>query len=339
MSVGCAIRKVDSFVQELTAIMAWSAQEIYQIVSLVAEKASQLTGVNLLYYSFAFFALNQQHFYRYLRAFVPWILAAFLVYRYLMSRDGDASLLEILWSSLKGLPKGLISKRVILVLGDLLGLLCLGKLVSLLNYLSDAQQSQSWQLKKIADFFFPLVRHLPMIRAELAKEKAKLESSFDKDLKVKSRAIGAVYRNLPEVGLPRQDILTLMKDAVNTEDKVWAAGRVSGSVYLGQQAHTDFLNQCYGLYSLANPLHPDIWPSVMKFESEIIAMTASMVHGGSTGAEDVCGCTTSVRAAATHASHPDHTLSLHWSCIFSPGRHRVDHFSHQGSSRLLSGSS
>lgn len=44
------------------------------------------------------------------------------------------------------------------------------------------------------------------------------------------------------------------------------------------------------MYSIANPLHLDIWPSALKFESEIIAMTASMLNGGD---KNVCGCTTS----------------------------------------------
>ena len=65
-----------------------------------------------------------------------------------------------------------------------------------------------------------------------------------------------------------------------------------GAVYHGQRGHIEFLNEAYSYYSIANPLHPDIWPSVMKFEAEIISMTANMVNGGDTG---VCGCTTSVR--------------------------------------------
>ena len=34
------------------------------------------------------------------------------------------------------------------------------------------------------------------------------------------------------------------------------------------------------LFSVSNPLHPDIWPSVMKFEAEIISMTAGILNGG-----------------------------------------------------------
>jgi sphinganine-1-phosphate aldolase len=57
------------------------------------------------------------------------------------------------------------------------------------------------------------------------------------------------------------------------------------------QSHQAFLNEAFGIYSLANPLHADIWPSGMKYESEIVAMTANLVNGGD---PNVVGCTTSV---------------------------------------------
>jgi sphinganine-1-phosphate aldolase len=46
------------------------------------------------------------------------------------------------------------------------------------------------------------------------------------------------------------------------------------------------------MYSISNPLHPDIWPSVMKFEAEIIAMTSALVSDPIN--EPVFGATTSV---------------------------------------------
>jgi sphinganine-1-phosphate aldolase len=50
-------------------------------------------------------------------------------------------------------------------------------------------------------------------------------------------------------------------------------------VYGGEEAHTDLQNQIYALYSLTNPLHPDIFPSTRKMESEVIRMTISMLQG------------------------------------------------------------
>ena len=53
------------------------------------------------------------------------------------------------------------------------------------------------------------------------------------------------------------------------------------------------------MFSTANPLHPDAWPSVCRMESEVVAMTASMLGGDSSStsssarANSVCGCMTS----------------------------------------------
>ena len=61
--------------------------------------------------------------------------------------------------------------------------------------------------------------------------------------------------------------------------------------------HTDLLNAAYAAFSLANPLHPDIWPSVNQFEAEIVSMTASLMNGQIHGLKDivdtVVGCISS----------------------------------------------
>jgi glutamate/tyrosine decarboxylase-like PLP-dependent enzyme len=66
---------------------------------------------------------------------------------------------------------------------------------------------------------------------------------------------------------------------------------------------------------MANALYPDIWPSVMKFESEIVAMTASMVNGG---VSTVCGTTSTVSPLLLFISN---ALILHSSIFFQLGWH------------------
>ena len=53
------------------------------------------------------------------------------------------------------------------------------------------------------------------------------------------------------------------------------------------------MNEVYALNSQANPLHPDLWPSAVKFEAEIVAMTATMLGGGEAGVPTVCGTVSS----------------------------------------------
>ena len=66
-----------------------------------------------------------------------------------------------------------------------------------------------------------------------------------------------------------------------------------GSVYHGDPGHIAFLNEAYAVSSQANPLHADLWPSVVKFEAEIVAMTADMLGGGPDGVGTVCGSVSS----------------------------------------------
>ena len=138
--------------------------------------------------------------------------------------------------------------------------------------------------KGALEYLYQLATELPVIGAalnkELAKEAAKLEAEFEADLKISSRAIagcGGQHASLPLTGIAPSEILQLMKVETAKENVVWQTGHVSGAVYHGVAEHQEFLNQAFGLYSIANPLHPDIWPSGMKFESEIIACTASLV--------------------------------------------------------------
>lgn len=64
---------------------------------------------------------------------------------------------------------------------------------------------------------------------------------------------------------------------------------MSGAVYLGEKEFGEFLNKVYVMYSSTNALHPDVWPSLRKFESEVIAMSVKMMRGG----PDACGLMTS----------------------------------------------
>jgi sphinganine-1-phosphate aldolase len=53
------------------------------------------------------------------------------------------------------------------------------------------------------------------------------------------------------------------------------------------------LNEVYAINSQANPLHPELWPSAVKYEAEIVAMTGAMLGGGETGVDSVCGTVSS----------------------------------------------
>jgi sphinganine-1-phosphate aldolase len=44
--------------------------------------------------------------------------------------------------------------------------------------------------------------------------------------------------------------------------------------------HKALLGEAYSLFSLTNPMHSDVFPSVRRMEGEVVAMTASLLGGG-----------------------------------------------------------
>jgi sphinganine-1-phosphate aldolase len=98
-----------------------------------------------------------------------------------------------------------------------------------------------------------------------------------------------VYRALPATGRDRDEILREMRQLAAKEEAKWRGGFASGAVYHGGADHLEFLNEVYAINSQANPLHPELWPSSVKYEAEVVAMTASMLGGGGEGVDTVCG--------------------------------------------------
>jgi glutamate/tyrosine decarboxylase-like PLP-dependent enzyme len=102
-----------------------------------------------------------------------------------------------------------------------------------------------------------------------------------------------VVRSFPEQGRPRAEILTEIEEMAEVEDSPYHEGKISGSIYSGDEAHYAFLNEVFGHYSHANVIQRDMYPSATRFEGEIIAMTLDMMHGGAIEGGTGCGVLTS----------------------------------------------
>ena len=87
-----------------------------------------------------------------------------------------------------------------------------------------------------------------------------------------------VLRGFPRHGRPREEILREIEEMAGVEDSPYHEGRISGSIYSGDEEHYEFLNEVFGHFSHANVLQRDMYPSATRFEGEIIAMTADMLH-------------------------------------------------------------
>ena len=96
------------------------------------------------------------------------------------------------------------------------------------------------------------------------------------------------YHRMAALGRDRQSILDELATMAAEEDRIADLGHVSGSIYHGGHDHYAFLTEAFRLFAHANVLQRDMYPSATKLEAEIVAMTASMLHGDSA----VCGVVT-----------------------------------------------
>jgi sphinganine-1-phosphate aldolase len=84
-------------------------------------------------------------------------------------------------------------------------------------------------------------------------------------------------------------VLEFMRATAAHQDAPARAGRISGSIYHGGESHFAFLGQVSTLFSHMNVLQRDMYPAATRFEAEVIAMTAGLLHGD----DHACGVTTS----------------------------------------------
>ncbi|MEI6360845.1 MAG: aspartate aminotransferase family protein [Actinomycetes bacterium] len=99
-------------------------------------------------------------------------------------------------------------------------------------------------------------------------------------------------RAIPERGRPAQDVIAEVRGYAEREDRMGDDGRVSGSLYCGDHDHYHVLSEVFEEFAHVNVLQRDMYPSATKFEAEIVAMVADMLHGAEDGV-DACGVVTS----------------------------------------------
>ena len=93
---------------------------------------------------------------------------------------------------------------------------------------------------------------------------------------------------LPQKGTSRAQVLQRLK-AYGAGDPDYRNLRTWSLVYYLGEEHTKFLEKAHSMYFSANGLNPMAFKSLKRFESEVVGMTAGMLHGD----EDACGTMTS----------------------------------------------
>ncbi|MBE2251263.1 MAG: aspartate aminotransferase family protein [Myxococcus sp.] len=132
---------------------------------------------------------------------------------------------------------------------------------------------------------------LPFVGDLVRAEKKKVSDSMRESVR-KHRPTELQFDALPQAGLPQAQVLETLRTLSARESPMWRDGRVSGGVYHGDAEHLRFLDEVYSLYSQANPLHADVWPSVARFEADLVAFTSKLMGGDAKLEDDervVCG--------------------------------------------------
>lgn len=151
--------------------------------------------------------------------------------------------------------------------------------------------------QRILSGLFKKVKEVPLVRKRIQKEYDEIMKGLEKAVKpYKGRF--TVYSCIPAVGREKDDILREMEELRSIEESKWKDGFTSGAVYHGDENYIKFLNKAYAINSQSNPLHSDLWPSTVRYESEVVSMTAHMLSAGRLGTvagadEEICGVVTS----------------------------------------------
>ncbi|SPO03410.1 probable sphingosine-1-phosphate lyase [Cephalotrichum gorgonifer] len=114
------------------------------------------------------------------------------------------------------------------------------------------------------------------------------------------------YLTLPKEGLSEEAVRKELETLANLDHTKWEEGYVSGAVYHGEEALMKLQTESFGKFTVANPIHPDVFPGVRKMEAEIVSMVLSLFNAppgaaGTTtagGTESILVCCLAARQRA-----------------------------------------
>ncbi|GJD01805.1 sphingosine-1-phosphate lyase [Colletotrichum higginsianum] len=94
------------------------------------------------------------------------------------------------------------------------------------------------------------------------------------------------YLTLPKEGMSEDDVRKELDTLANMDHTRWEDGFVSGAVYHGEEELMKLQTEAFGKFTVANPIHPDVFPGVRKMEAEIVSMVLAMFNAppGAAGA-------------------------------------------------------
>ncbi|KAG5997363.1 hypothetical protein E4U52_004354 [Claviceps spartinae] len=86
------------------------------------------------------------------------------------------------------------------------------------------------------------------------------------------------YLMLPKNGMDMDAVRAELDKLANLDHTRWEDGYVSGAVYHGEDELIALQTEAFGKFTVANPIHPDVFPGVRKMEAEVVSMVLNLFH-------------------------------------------------------------
>ncbi|KAK0705365.1 pyridoxal phosphate-dependent transferase [Lasiosphaeris hirsuta] len=86
------------------------------------------------------------------------------------------------------------------------------------------------------------------------------------------------YLTIPKEGWTEDAVRKELETLATMDHTRWEDGFVSGAVYHGEDDLLRLQTEAYGKFTVANPIHPDVFPGVRKMEAEVVAMVLRLFN-------------------------------------------------------------
>lgn len=136
----------------------------------------------------------------------------------------------------------------------------------------------------------------------------------------------------PERGMPREELLATLS-SLKSGDSDWKHGRVFSLIYNAGDEVLRVTEEAYSMFVAENGLSPFAFPSLLKMETEVVSMMASLFHGDantvgnmtSGGSESIMVAVKAARdyarAKKPHISQPELLMPLSAHPAFNKAAH------------------
>jgi hypothetical protein len=123
-------------------------------------------------------------------------------------------------------------------------------------------------------------KHVPGVQATIDQQTEAFTATADQVLNRDPKRV--LTLQLPSVGRGTELVCNELSLAATTEHEKWRNGKISGTVYTDDLAHSKFMSDVFSIYQVANQLHPGVWYVSglwnVRGDSNSFVCAAAMLH-------------------------------------------------------------